>query len=824
MSDIEGPASGRQPGELPIKPGRKLFWDSASIIWAIPIIALVIALGAAWRSFSDKGPLIEVSFTEAAGIKAQETQLRYRDLKVGMVEQVRFSDDLEKVVVSIRIEKDMARYIDSDARFWVVRPQVSTRGVSGLDTVLSGIYIQGAWDNVAGRSLSQFEGLDDAPLLGLGREGIAFKLQSAKGLPGAGTPILYKNVEVGAIGETTVNGEGTGVTADAVIYAPHTGFVTTSTRFWDISGFSFSLGANGARLNFTSLASLISGGVTFETIGSGGSPIAEGAVYDLFPNEDAARDDFLIEDEGKAVDVAMVFDENLSGLSTGAAVELGGLRVGDVTAIIGVVDPDRFGDREVRLLASVRINPGRLGLGEDAGEGALLNYLETRIADGLRARLVNASLFTGGLKIELAEIPGAAPATLDRDAEPLPTIPTAPADVADAAATAQGVLQRVNDLPIEELMQSVIGFLDNAKALVGSEVLQSAPAELTGLLAAVREVAESEKVQALPDQIGGLLDELQTTSKTLNRVVAEIESKETVGKLTDTIENASSATERLPALVDDLRRILAKAEDVPLADLSQAVSDLLSAAETLVAQANTLIANDDVQSVPTELRGILSSVRKVTEDEAVQGLPRRADELLGGLKETAATLDRLMTELETKDTVGRLSVAIDDVAKAADDLPQLLEQARGILDNVGEVPFDELAKQATSLLGAADRLLDQDSTRQLPEELNSALASVRRTLEELQKGGVVDNANATLASARDAAKAIADASATLPQLAADLRRVASQAGTTLSAYSGDSEFTRDTRGAIREIESAARAVESLVRAIERNPNSLLLGR
>ena len=101
---------------------------------------------------------------------------------------------------------------------------------------------------------------------------------------------------------------------------------------------------------------------------------------------------------------------------------------------------------------------------------------------------------------------------------------------------------------------------------------------------------------------------------------------------------------------------------------------------------------------------------------------------------------------------------------------------------------------------------------------------MRQTLEELQNGGLVDNANATLSSAREAADAIAEASATLPQLAGELRKVAGQAGATLQAYSGDSEFSRDTRGAINKIDAAARAIESLARAIERNPNSLLLGR
>ncbi|AKI02577.1 qaraquat-inducible protein B [Hoeflea sp. IMCC20628] len=700
MNDIDTPASGR-PGDVPVKPGKKTFWDSASLIWAIPVIALGIALAAAWQSYNQRGPLIEISFTEAAGIKAQETQLRYRDLSVGKVEQIRFSDNLEKVVVSIRIEKDLARYIDADAKFWVVRPEVSARGVSGLDTVLSGVYIQGVWDNVIASPRATFEGLADAPLIGLGREGITFKLRSTKGLPGAGTPILYKDVEVGAIGETSFNKDGTGVIADAVIYEPMTGFVTTSTRFWDISGFSFSLGATGAKVNFNSLASLISGGVTFETIGSGGEPLTEGTVYDLFKSEDEARDEFLIEDEGKAVDVAMVFDQNLPGLSTGAAVELGGLRVGDVTGINGLVDKERFGDSYVRLIASVRLNPGRLGLGEGAGEDALLDYLEDRTKDGLRARLVNASLFTGGLKIELADLPDAKPATLDRAATPLPTIPTAPADVADVGATAQGVLQRVSDLPIEELMQSVIAFLGNATALVGSKELQAAPAELTGLLAAVRTVAESQRVQGMPEQIGGLLDELKTTS---------------------------------------------------------------------------------------------------------------------------ATLNRLMRELETQKTIERLTETVDAVATAADGLPQLVEEARGILKNAGEVPLNELADRAANLLEAANLLLDQDSTRQLPAELNGALAAMRQTLDELQNGGLVDNANATLSSAREAADAIAEASATLPQLAGELRKVAGQAGVTLQAYSGDSEFSRDTRGAINKIDAAARAIESLARAIERNPNSLLLGR
>jgi len=812
------------PGQVPLEKGRKTFWDSASFIWAIPVIALVVAVGAAWRNYSDQGPLIEVSFENAAGIKADETQLRYRDIAIGTVEEISFSQNLTQVVASIRVDKSLANYIDAESQFWIVRPEVTARGVSGLDTVLSGVYIQGNWDNEPGPIQTEFEGQSAAPLLGLGRSGVTFVLRSDDGLPGADTPILYKGVEVGVIGDSVVNDEGTGVSAPAVIYDPFTSFVTTSTRFWDISGFSFSVGATGAQLNFNSLASLISGGITFEAIGSGGTALSEGAVFQLFPDETTARDDFLVADDGQAVDVSMVFEQNLAGLASGAAVELGGLRVGEITGINGIVDRDRFGDSDVRPIATARINPGRIGLGDDAGEDALFAYLDDRIDEGLRARLTNASIFTGGLKVELVELPGAAAATLDRGAEPLPLVPTAVANVTDVGATAQGVLQRVDDLPIEEVMQSITDFLNNASALIGSEDLQRAPAELTGILSAVRGVAESDGVQGLPDQISGLLDDLQDTSDTLNRVIAVLEEQDAAGKLTTAIENVGIASETLPDLVADVRAVLQNAEEVPLADLSQDISDLLASAETFLADADALISGDAIQALPQQLNGILSSVRDITASADTQALPTRVTELLTGLQDSSATLSRLLREVETQDTVGKLTAAVDDVAQAADGLPAIVEQARGIVENANAIPLDRLSDQATQLLASANALVDQESTRALPGELNAALDQVRAVLSELQDGGLVANANRTLASAGDAADAIAQASATLPRLADDLRAVANQAGTTLSTYADDSTFTRETRGAIRQIQSAAEAIERLARTIERNPNSLILGR
>ncbi|ASM71730.1 MULTISPECIES: MlaD family protein [Roseobacteraceae] len=691
------------PDTVPIHEGKPAFWERISLIWLIPVMALVVALGAAWNNYNSQGPLIAISFENAAGVKAGETELRYRDIRVGLVETVGFSDDLKQVRVGVRIAKEMTDFVDAESVFWVVRPEVTAQGVTGLDTVLSGVYIQGSWDGTPGGFQTEFKGLSTEPLLGMDNEGITFTLRSADSLPTADTPILYKGLQVGQVATAEINADGTGVTASAVIYEPYTTLVSSGTRFWDVSGFSFTLGTAGAQLNFDSFASLISGGITFETMGSGGKGLSENAVFELFASEEAARNDFLVDGDGESASVplTMIFEENLPGLSSGAPVEMGGLRVGEVVSLTGLVDTERFGDDNVRLLTTMHINPSRIGLGEDAGSAELFDFLARRVEGGMRGQLTNASLLTGSLKIRLIDVADAPEGTLDRTADPYPIVPTTEAAITDVATSAQGVLQRVNDLPVEEVMQSAISFLDNATALVGSQALQEAPEELRGILTATRGVVESDDVQAMPGQVAGVLKDLEQISAKLNTIVTKIEREGVV------------------------------------------------------------------------------------------------DQLIG---------------------------AIASVETAANSLPEIVDQASAILDDAGEVSLKTLADRTSALLASADALVNQPSTRALPQELNDALEQLTLTLEELREGGLVDSANATLASTRDAASAVEEATKLLPDIATQLRNVANQAGATLSNYGRESAFSRETSAALRQIEAAASAIERLARAIERNPNSLILGR
>ena len=61
------------PPDLPIAEGHRSIWSRISIVWLIPVIALAIALGVAWQNYSNKGPLIEIVFDSASGVKEGET-------------------------------------------------------------------------------------------------------------------------------------------------------------------------------------------------------------------------------------------------------------------------------------------------------------------------------------------------------------------------------------------------------------------------------------------------------------------------------------------------------------------------------------------------------------------------------------------------------------------------------------------------------------------------------------------------------------------------------------------------------------------------------
>lgn len=793
---------------VPVTTARRSLLDRVSVVWLVPFAALLIALGVAWQAWVDRGPLIEILFEDASGVTRGVTELRFRDLSVGVVEDVRFTDELDRVVVAVRVTPQVAEFIDASAQFWVVRPEVTATGVTGLETVLTGVFLEGWWDTTPGQTVYLHEGLDAAPLLREGEPGLRLRLWTTAGVLTTQVPVLYKGVPVGRIGPADVAPDGSSVIAEAVIDAPYDNLVTEATRFWDASGFSISLGAGGAAVDFDSIASLIVGGITFDTFVSGARLAQDGAEYEVFYDEASARASIFNRPGGTTVNVSAIFSGDITGLTLGSPVELDGLRVGEVSGINGLIDPVTFGDDDVRLQAVLSLQPGRMGLPDDAGEAETLAWLESQIADGLRARLATGSILTGGLKVQLVTAEEPAPAALDYGARPYPALPTIAAEITDVAATAQGALSRIEALPIEQLLQSAIGFLDNASLLVGSPEVQAVPEEVAGLIGDMRAVVSDPGVQAVPGQVSALLAEAEAAMADLRALMAEIEAQDAVGRLLATVDTvratataAETALADMPALIDRVEEVAARVAALPLDRIVTDAGDLIAALDALVAAPETQALPGEVNAAVAELRGLLTDLR--------------SGPLLSDAEATAAAARAAAEDIASAAAAAETAIA---------GLPALVDQVTALATRAADLPLEQLVTQATDLLGSVDALVASDAVAALPADLSAALGDLRLILTDIREAGLVASVGASVDAARVAIDNLAVAAEAMPGVVDRVNALLNTAATAIAGVGETSTVVRDARDAMREITNAAEAVGQLARTIERNPNSLLFGR
>ena len=101
-----------------------------SLVWIVPLVALLVGAALVARALLQTGPEITVTFRNAEGLEAGRTEVRFKEVVVGRVTNVRLSPDRGRVVATIRLEKSADQLAASDSKFWAVRPRVGTAGIS----------------------------------------------------------------------------------------------------------------------------------------------------------------------------------------------------------------------------------------------------------------------------------------------------------------------------------------------------------------------------------------------------------------------------------------------------------------------------------------------------------------------------------------------------------------------------------------------------------------------------------------------------------------------------------------------------------------------
>ena len=475
-----------------------------SIVWLIPIVAVLIGGWLAYKGLSEKGPMVAITFESAEGLEAGKTLVKYKDVKIGQVETIRFNADLTRVIVKAELVKEAGPFLTENTRFWVVRPRVTASGVSGLGTLFSGAYIEMDPGNKEGQPARRFKGLEIPPIVTTGVPGREFLLRAnSLGSLDNGSPVYYRQIQVGQVIGYDLAEDGRSLTIKVFINAPHDKLVRTNTRFWNASGFDLKFDAGGFKLNTQSIVSIMMGGIAFDTPTSleTGGPPKDSQIFRLYETRDSIFERTYTEKQH----FILHFDGSIRGLTIGAPVEFRGIRIGQVVDIKPEWDLEKLSPK---ITVLIETEPERW---ETFGEARMdeKSELNSLVAKGMRVQLKTGSLLTGQLYIDIDFHPDAPEAQVIYEGQ-FPELPTIPAPLQLMTARVSSLLNRIETIPIEKIGKDLGQTLDNVNKITSSKELMEAIRALDQTLQETRELTKNLNTNIAPS-VSATLDQAQQT-------------------------------------------------------------------------------------------------------------------------------------------------------------------------------------------------------------------------------------------------------------------------------------------------------------------------
>jgi paraquat-inducible protein B len=523
-------------GDVAVQERRRRF----SIVWIIPIVVVLVGGWLAYRTIAEKGPTITIDFKTAEGLEAGKTKVKFKDVEIGLVENVTIKPDLLGVVVTASLSKEAEPHLSGKTRFWVVRPRLGAGGVSGLSTLISGAYVE-MDPGGKGAAAREFIGLELPPLVRAETRGKTFDLKAEKlGSFSHGSPIYYRGFKAGQVLGFELKDDKRSVAVHIFINEPWDALVREHSRFWNVSGVHLSVDANGMDLRTESLETLLQGGIAFDTPMTleTGPPAKEGTTFALFSDEEAvAEASFVLKERA-----ILYFEGSVRGLSVDAPVEFRGIKVGSVVDV--KIEFDRS-EMAFRIPVLIEFEPERISvIGERFNNPR--QAMQALIYMGMRAQLQTGSLLTGQLFVALDLHPDT-PVDLVGADQCYPEMPTIPSTIEAITASLTGILDRVAALPIEDLIADLRQTVEGANKLLSSPETQQALQNLNGTLARAETL-----MQTLDTEVGPLVASLRSTSDAAG--FAMVQARSTLASAESLIGEQSQLRHDLNTLFEELTR------------------------------------------------------------------------------------------------------------------------------------------------------------------------------------------------------------------------------------------------------------------------------
>ncbi len=485
---------------------------SVSIVWIVPLVALLIGGWLVYKAVTEKGPTITITFQNAEGLEAGKTKIKFKDVEVGQVEDIHLSPDLSQVIVTAQLTRDTKDYLSKNTRFWVVRARVGGGGISGLGTLFSGAYI-GMDPGKPGKKARSFKGLDTPPIVTTDLPGRHFMLKAQRlGSLDVGKPVYFRQIKVGQVVAYEMEKDGQSVDIKIFIHAPHHERVRENTRFWNAGGVDISVDAGGIKVNTESFVAIMIGGIAFETPKDSepGPAAKEGKIFRLYDR----REDIFKKTYVKKARWLLYFEGSVGGLSVGAPVKFKGIKIGEVIDLKLELDHDAMA---FRIPVEIEIEPERIAMtGKQTIDRKRGN--EILVEKGLRAKLKQGNLLTGQLYIDLDMYPDEPPRKIVYGGK-YPELPTIPTPLEEITRSITKIVDKLEKLPLEQIGKDLRDTLAHLNK--STEQLQKLMQNLDEKVAPAA-TATLERSQTTLIKLDRLLSAESPTGYELKRVLAEL--------------------------------------------------------------------------------------------------------------------------------------------------------------------------------------------------------------------------------------------------------------------------------------------------------------
>ncbi|KPH63484.1 intermembrane transport protein PqiB [Pseudoalteromonas porphyrae] len=508
-------------------------------IWIIPIIALLVGAWMLYQYQASKGATIYISMPQAEGIVAGKTEIKVRSVKIGHIDHVRLSSDKNSVIARAQIDKHYDSLLTDDATIWVVKPRIDETGISGMSTLLSGVYLEfapGESKNITDR----FDLQDEPALIGKDVKGGRFTLQSFNAeVMEVSTGIFFKNYKIGQIETATFDWKNQAMKYGIFINEPYQNLITLNSIFWVNSGIEIDLSADGINFKTGSLSKLLKGGISvgLPEQQAPGDFAQDGHGFSLSNSyQDALEERFYDFDY-----YLIEFEQSIRGLRAGAPVEYRGMRVGTVVEAPAnvIIDgkPAHFKTDNTAVPALIKIEYGRMYHDSASAKEFWKSSVDGWIKNGLRASLKPGNLLTGAVYVDFDIYHDTPEAQLTSIAQ-YQVFPSVSSGITVLADQVSDVLNKVNSLKIEDsLAQMQSTFADyqalanEMRALLSKQDTQDLPGDFNRNFAEMTKsmqqfditMKQFEKTMASYQQGSQFHHQLQQTLSEFKRLSEELQ-------------------------------------------------------------------------------------------------------------------------------------------------------------------------------------------------------------------------------------------------------------------------------------------------------------